>query len=200
MALQQNNVNFTPVSTEGLDDVFALAPGPGPVTGHKEPVREPVTGAEGVPVEDAALLLGTSVNALKKRLRKGTVRGTKVETKHGEKWFVDSSELNGLAPVTQPKAHDAAPVTGADAPVPEPVTSAIEPVPVDVEIQGFDLALRVQELERKLEGATYRNGYLEAENEGLRLLLGAQEAQIKLLTDSQHKSGWWSRFSAWFGR
>jgi hypothetical protein len=28
--------------------------------------------------------------------------------------------------------------------------------------------------------------------------LEEKDSQIKLLTDSQHKGGWWARFNAWF--
>lgn len=43
----------------------------------------------------------------------------------------------------------------------------------------------------KLEAASMRIGYLEARTENY-------ESQIKLLTDSQKKTGYWSRFSSWF--
>lgn len=43
----------------------------------------------------------------------------------------------------------------------------------------------------KLDAASYRNGYLEAQ-------LAEKETHIKLLTDGQHKPGWWSQFCAWF--
>ncbi|PZM77185.1 MAG: hypothetical protein DKT66_28510 [Candidatus Melainabacteria bacterium] len=46
-------------------------------------------------------------------------------------------------------------------------------------------------LNERLEAANHRNGYLEAQAEGF-------QEQIKLLTDSQHKRGWWARFSSWF--
>ena len=49
----------------------------------------------------------------------------------------------------------------------------------------------IDELLRKLEGATYRIGYLEAQ-------LESERQQVKLLTDSQHKPGWWAKFSSWF--
>jgi predicted ABC-type ATPase len=45
-------------------------------------------------------------------------------------------------------------------------------------------------LNEKLEGANHRNGYLEAQ-------VDQQREQIKLLTDSQHKQGWWTRFCSW---
>ncbi len=42
----------------------------------------------------------------------------------------------------------------------------------------------------KLEAASMRIGYLEARTENY-------EKEIKLLTDSQHKRGWWARFGSW---
>lgn len=50
----------------------------------------------------------------------------------------------------------------------------------------------VRDLQAKLEAASYRIGYLEAQ-------LETERQQIKLLTDSQHKSGWWTRFKKWCG-
>ncbi len=46
-------------------------------------------------------------------------------------------------------------------------------------------------LNERLEAANHRNGYLEAQ-------VDQQVEHIKLLTDSQHKTGWWSRFCSWF--
>ena len=34
--------------------------------------------------------------------------------------------------------------------------------------------------------------------EGLEAQLENERAQMKLLTDSQHKGGWWAKFSSWF--
>lgn len=56
----------------------------------------------------------------------------------------------------------------------------------------FDRLLElVAEKDKKLEAATYRVGYLESRLED-------RESQIKLLTDREHKSGWWAKFSSWF--
>lgn len=49
----------------------------------------------------------------------------------------------------------------------------------------------LKEKDAKIEALVMRNGYLQAQAEN------AQET-IKLLTDSQHKSGWWAKFSSWF--
>lgn len=48
----------------------------------------------------------------------------------------------------------------------------------------------VRDLQAKLEAASYRIGYLEAQ-------LETERQQVKLLTDSQHKPGWWAQFKKW---
>lgn len=194
-------IKINSVSIEGLEEVFDVEPVPvtdaAPVTSAAERVTEVpalvATNADGIPVEQAASILGTSVNALKKRLRKGTLQGKKLEIKHGEKWFVDLSEIEKHKASLEPvPITDSAPVTGST----EPVLG--DPPPAPSSAEQVELVALLEDLERKLEGASFRNGYLEAENEGLRALLGAKDSQIKLLTDRQHKSSGWSRFWSWF--
>lgn len=204
-------VKIDPVSVVGLEDVFDLEPVPegsaAPVTGYPEHVTHAIeqvpTNANGVPVEQAAAILGTSGNALKKRLRKGTLKGVKVETKHGEKWFVDSSELpQQFAPVTR---TGAAPVTGTREPVTDisaPVTRAFEPVPTESPLQLVPALDRlVASLEKKDTVIESQAHQLKAAGDVimyLRSQLEEKDDRIKLLTDSQHKPGWWSRFCSWF--
>ena len=124
-----------------------------PVTGIPNHCLAPVppipTGADGVPVEDDAMALSLSVNALKKRLRKGSLNGYKVSGKHGDKWFVDRNEL----PVCQE------PVTGIPnqclAPVP-PIPTGADGVPVSTD-KHLEI---ICDLQSKIEILTYRNGYL----------------------------------------
>lgn len=52
---------------------------------------------------------------------------------------------------------------------------------------------QIQALSAKLEAASHRNGYLEAQ-------LAEKDVQIKLLTDSQRKQSFWRRFCSWFTR
>ncbi|MBI2811353.1 MAG: hypothetical protein HYX67_11055 [Candidatus Melainabacteria bacterium] len=204
------------VSLDGLEDVFDVEPvtgtGAEPIPGTPEPVTGasgPVTDAPGVPVEQAALALGTSVNALKKRLRKGSLLGTKVESKHGEKWFVAYSELANLAPV---------PGTGAPdfAGIPEPVTRAAEPVtdtltamPTGAKGVPYQQVTEIMPaLERLVTSLEKKDAVIESQAHQLKaagdviMYLRSQiedkESQLKLLTDSQHKTGWWSRFCSWF--
>lgn len=47
------------------------------------------------------------------------------------------------------------------------------------------------EKDAKIEALLMRNGYLQAQME-------TSQETIKLLTDSQHKPGWWAKFSSWF--
>jgi hypothetical protein len=190
--MNQQPVNpITPkISVDGLEHVFVdvidscLEECPAPVTGTPDQCLAPVppvpTSAEGVPVEEAAKVLGLSINAVKKRLRKGSLSGYKVSGRYGDKWFVDRNELEGCpAPVTGTPDQCLALVT--------PVPTSAEGVPV-----GTDKHLEViRELQSKLEALTYRNGYLESQLEN-------HKDQIKLLTDSQHKGKWWQRLSDWF--
>lgn len=57
------------------------------------------------------------------------------------------------------------------------------------ELDSFKDRLLI-ELQSKVEALTWRNGYLESQ-------LQERDKEIKLLTDSQHKSGWWARFCSW---
>lgn len=52
------------------------------------------------------------------------------------------------------------------------------------------LATAVVQMAQKLEAANYRIGWLESQ-------LQEREKEVKLLTDSQHKAGWWARFTKW---
>lgn len=49
----------------------------------------------------------------------------------------------------------------------------------------------LKEKDAKIEALVMRNGYLQSQADT------AQET-IKLLTDNQHKTSWWARFSSWF--
>ncbi|MDP3507765.1 MAG: hypothetical protein Q8T09_07215 [Candidatus Melainabacteria bacterium] len=64
-------------------------------------------------------------------------------------------------------------------------------IPTETVHETSLVTVDIDELLRKLEGATYRIGYLEAQ-------LESERQQVKLLTDSQHKPGWWAKFSSWF--
>lgn len=194
-AAHQKNVDL--ISVDGLDDVFAeivqgtpgAIPKGTPKTEQACPEAIPVQSKdipEGVPVEEAARIFGTSTRAIIKRLQKGTLSGFKVPSKFGDKWLV--------APEAIPAS-----VEGKSEAIPEGIPKSTEETPAQSKDipQGVPVEI-VQELLRKVEALTYRNGYLESQvAERDRQIEGHQE-QIKLLTDSQHKRGWWHRFGSWF--
>ncbi|MGH2506321.1 MAG: hypothetical protein ACRDHZ_02745 [Ktedonobacteraceae bacterium] len=63
------------------------------------------------------------------------------------------------------------------------------------ELQGkFDAA------QEQLQGASFRNGYLESQVNSLQNELQNQTETIKLLTDSKPKSGWWQKFKENFSK
>jgi len=49
-----------------------------------------------------------------------------------------------------------------------------------------DLQTKLDNANQQLQAASFRNGYLESQLEN-------HKEQIKLLTDNQHKQGWWAR-------
>lgn len=155
-----------PVTTEGLDDLFEAEVLPGPTTDYQ------VGPTEGVPVDQAAKVLGLSVKTIKDRLRKGTLSGFKKRDRFGEKWMVCLDVDYQVVP--GPTDQDYQVVPG--------------PTEPSSELQALLTVL--ENKDRELQAAAFRNGYLEAQ-------LAERDQQIKLLNDSQHKPGWWARFTKW---
>jgi hypothetical protein len=58
-----------------------------------------------------------------------------------------------------------------------------------------DLNTRLLE---QIQALTYRNGYLESQLSEREKDIIERDERMKLLTDSQHKPGWWAKFSSWF--
>ena len=124
-------------------------------------------------VDEAAAHLGISSKTVLRRLQKGTLRGHKVAGQYGLEWRV---------------AQDT-PGQTTNPPQDKPGQDSIEIVRLKTTVEL--MSAEMKELKQQLQGASYRNGYLEAQLEG-------RDREIKLLTDSQHKRGWWARFSSWF--
>lgn len=210
-----------PATTEGLDELFQEGLSVGLPPGVLD-VEEGLP--EGVPVSDAATILGVTERAVLKRLRRGTLKGFKVAAKRGKKWLVSRDELQdydegvldveeGLpeevpvadAGVLSPESHgqstfisELTSETGYSTGVlieEEGVPVADAGVPSSGSPDLIDLVNQLQssldKANEQLQSACFRNGYLESK-------LEEREREIKLLTDSQSKSGWWVRFTKWF--
>jgi hypothetical protein len=112
-----------------------------------------------------------SIKTIKDRLRKGTLTGFKKRDRFGEKWMVCLGTEYQVVPGPTDQGYQVVPG-------PTEVFSELQPL----------LAL-LENKDRELQAASFRNGYLEAQ-------LAERDQQIKLLTDSQHKPSWWARLCA----
>lgn len=194
-----------PASTEGLDNLFHESTNHNQLFANTlETVREqdaPLT------VERAAEILGISSRAVQKRLQKGTLKGLKTKQGGIERWSVNLSvtdreqgascseqfaicELQDANTLELDREQDApCPIQFANLDC-QDTSWAEEPRPDKTTIDDYKDRV-IQELQAKLEAATFRVGYLQAQIE-------TSQETIKLLTDSQHKPGWWAKFSSWF--
>ena len=166
---------------EGLDKIFETdaitaidrdnsdnCPTPLPNTSDKLPDLTP---------EEAAQVLGKSARTIRRMLEKGSLTGYKINGKKRDEWRIPAGEVSDISDLVT-------------------VTKSV--TDHDDDRLVLELRSRIDQLESKLEGAqreiqaaAFRNGYLESQTE-------LKDQQIKLLTDSQHKIGWWAKFSSWF--
>lgn len=151
-----------------------------------------------ISVEEAARLLGISTNAVCKRLRKGALIGKKIVGKFKDEWLVEGAglievvnvELGKVEDGPQDVIHESSSVQDQTNDSP----SSVQDSP-DSMIRLLDL---VEKQSAKLEAAAGQIGYLQAQLETQTKLLQVKDDQLKLLTDSQNKRGWWARFASWF--
>lgn len=187
-----------PADTNGLDDLFdAEISEVVPATTRESqvaPTKESQIGpSEGVPVPEAAKLLGLSVKTVKDRLRKGTLAGFKQRDKFGERWLVSIDQNNLVVPATT-REYQVAPTCEMAFVLAGSPTESLLVAPTKEQATPPDLTVLVELLEKKdreLQAASCQIGYLRAQ-------LESKDEQIKLLTDSQHKQGWWAKFASWF--
>jgi hypothetical protein len=121
-------------------------------------------------LDEAIRKLGITRRTAFRKLKNGDLTGWKVQGPYGLEWRID-------------------PVNPVDDSHPVSVTTVVTAEP-ETTVPLHTLHL-IEQLQAKLEGATYRIGYLESKLED-------RDYQIKLLTDSQHKPGWWAKLSNWF--
>lgn len=179
-----------PASTEGLDDLFSS----GTSLETVEILGETVNGK-------AETVEYLTVSALVKRLEipRSTVyrhiQAGKYETTIGPNGkllvSVRQAENPVLSHETSLKTVTGTPETSFETVISCETSPETAVIPTETVHETSLIPVDIDELLRKLEGATYRIGYLEAQ-------LESERQQVKLLTDSQHKPGWWAKFSSWF--
>jgi hypothetical protein len=186
----------SPVSIEGLEQIFAPMPHENPsgtdgiLMGTDETAACLSETLRGYTVSEIVNLLGLPRSTVYRQINNGkfhTEKGLdgklRILLRQSEIPVLSTETLCNLAEIpfetveTVPFSREKTPETG-EIPCEKPETNNSSKV---------DIA----ELLRKLEAATYRIGYLESKLED-------RDEKIKLLTDSQHKGGWWAKFSSWF--
>jgi hypothetical protein len=160
-ALQPKNDSL---AAEGLEDLFV-----DDVT-VTQPSRNPcVTLAQGgLTFKAACDYFGLKPTALRLRIKSGDIAADKISGANGPEWRIYPDKP--AQPLRDPSVTVALPLHSPD---------------------SNKLLEVVQDLQNKLQAASFRNGYLESQ-------LESHKEQIKLLTDSQHKQGWWPRLRNWF--
>ncbi len=182
---------FPATITEGLDELFDAEVLPGTTKYYQGGPTE------GLPVDQAAKVLGLSAKTIKDRLRKGSLAGYKVADKFGDKWMVCLDRDALVLPGTTNRddlvgATLVCPTNGDDLVLPGHPNSEVAPTESTGQTpEMLALLALLEQRDRELQAAAFRNGYLESQ-------LETQREQIKLLTDSQHKTTWWHRFRSWF--
>ena len=234
---------FDAASIQGMDDIFVE-----PVAGREQALPDPAVEAlagrdqvlpdpaealtcpvqvpadDGVSLEEASKVLKLHVDTIKKRLRKGTLKGFKVTEKYGDRWLVSRSEIEGRSIEAVAGRDQALPdlavkaVTGRDFVLPDPAVEVRgghdqalpNPAPesmsgpiVDVEVDpdAVNASTNDAEYQRLMSIIESQAHQLRAAGDVIVYLkseVDEAKTQIKLLTDSQHKAGWWARFCSWF--
>ena len=187
-------------TTDGMDELFNAEDSIGQVINLAQDRTPQDTTGKLWTVFEAAKHFNVSEKTILRRLQKGSIKGHKVPGQFGLEWRIagtaetktcDKEGALDKAPQDIIEAWDS---PGQDVEVVEDRTPQDTIEAWDSPGQNRLIHEQKQEIEAlraKLEGAIYRNGYLESK-------LEERESQIKLLTDSQHKPGWWAKFSSWF--
>jgi hypothetical protein len=162
-----------PANTDGLDDLFEVLPtGADSVATSADSVATDADSGEWITVAEAASSLKKSERSIQRYAKSGKLLSKTDESGRLLIWSATSADIFIAC------ADNVA--TGADS--------------ADSVATGADterLWNLLKEKDAKIEALLMRNGYLQSQVET------SQEA-IKLLTDSQHKRGWWAKFSSWF--
>jgi hypothetical protein len=164
-----------PANTDGLDDLFEVLP-----TGADSVATDADSG-EWITVAEAASSLKKSERSIQRYAKSGKLRSKTDESGRLLIWSATSADIFIACAdnVATSADSDQALATSADS--------------VATVADSERLWKLLKEKDAKIEALLMRNGYLQAQVET------SQEA-MKLLTDSQHKAGWWARFSSWFLR
>jgi excisionase family DNA binding protein len=191
--LAQNYQPSIPASIEGLDQIFVEV-AEDQADGQHVDGPPALSEGQAVSVLEAAETLNITRRSVLRLIHEGKLDGAK----DGQgQWLIKTSSIEKRLSGKNPVLLDLTPFDSSL----DLVQDLAGPSLAEGQAEGQDEGhattqssiqdLMMRELLAKMEALTYRNGYLEAQLEN-------QREQIKLLTDSQHKPGFWSKFAHWF--
>ena len=189
----------TTSDTNGLDDLFQECPDLSPDQTMSTPALPglcpDLAPTQWWTLSEASRELNVNERTLRRWIKQDKIRAAKVKGAFGEEWRIMPGPSRSGVDISPGQCPDLSPdLSNVDPDVCPPSPDILPgPDPEVIELR-IKLELAEQEkaeLKKQLQGATYRNGYLEAQ-------LDAERQTIKLLTDSQHKPGWWRKFASWF--
>lgn len=191
------------VDTTGLEDFFSS---------RDKADQEDLT------LEEAAKRLNLSERTVQRRLKLGQLQGYKVSGPRGPEWRIKLASCEDTTVQALPTSDDTTisseDTTDVETVSSEDMTADNRNAAARAYVQFTDFYKdQIETLQEKLEAATYRNGYLEAQ-------LSNAETQLKLLPDLSAKAiktetleqqisrlegelaavrqSWWMRFGRWF--
>ena len=178
--------SIQPATIEGLEDLFEPQASTSQASSDQG-LTTPGQNATACSIDDAAKLIGVSTRTILRRLQKGSLSGFKVQGQFGPEWRVAIFE----PPTTPGQASSDQGLTTPDhLNTPDSTSELVTELRQQITELKTELDRKVSEAQREIQAAAFRNGYLESQ-------LEIEREHVKLLTDSQHKNGWWSRFKKW---
>jgi len=184
-----------PASTEGLAKLFDTVQGN--CVGVQDTVQDGRSGVQDtvqqeMSVVEAAQILNVDRRSVVRLLNWSKLSGRKDSR---GKWFVDRQSVLRRLDALDSVQCEAVDVQDGVQPDESGVQDSVQPVESGVQDTTLqiikDQAEQLKNAYHYLDAATARVLYLQQQ-------LEQKDQEIKLLTDSQHKGGWWARFSSWF--
>lgn len=197
---QKTLENVETTSLDGLEDVFISTDDQATISGRS--TDDPGSEEEkafpegGLKLSEAADKFNVTERTIQRWIKEGKLTGRKVAGNHGPEWRV-MGESSG------DRAEDQPVITGVveneeETEIDESLPEQFELLKdSNVSIQRMativeKLTEQLEEARKELQGASFRNGYLEAQIE-------AKDERIKLLTMTPAPvDPWWKRFGRWF--
>ncbi len=183
---------LTTTDTNGMDDLFEQS-GSDIAGPDRTGLDNPPTPAIWLTLSEAATVLNVNERTLRRWIKQGKIEAQKVQGAWGEQWRIRPGHNQSVS---------GSDIAGPDRASPDnPPTPDLGLSTPDLDMRKVvEMEIRLQlieqenfELKSQLQGATFRNGYLEGQ-------LETERQQVKLLTDSKHRSSWWQKLKENFSK